>query len=757
MMITRFASLTSRLSVGFAILFMVAACGGGGGNSDSDIGFIPNTDSDGTYYLALSLFDGAGNTTNSVSSASPGTLKVTVTKNKKNGAPVADVVVNAESSAGLLSPASGSALTNGNGVATFRIEADANSGAGTITASAEGPSGTVTETFNFQVGSTGLRLGYIDRDGDFIENEIGIEPDSVLAPDAVAQLTVVLLDENGDLADSSESITFSSGCIAAGQAVIDPVNPVVSGNGKISTSYSAQGCSGNDNITASLEGSAAQAFGTISVASAQANSFSFVNAEPATIYLRGTGGGSADRAQSSRVTFKVVDSNNRPLAGTKVDFALTTYVGGLSLSPTSAISGSDGLVSTNVSSGDIATVVRVIATSEAGDGSGQQVSSVSDILTVSTGLPDQNSISLSVGGGGFVIENGFNMDGVERTITVRMADKFNNPVPDGTAAVFTTEYGAIDPSCETTNGACEVTWTSQAPRYPTLTGTEGVQQIYNNPGYNCPSHNGKSGPCPDDLGYIRGGRSTIVVTAIGEESFVDRNGNGIMDENEKDLFDNLPEAFLDNNEDGIFNPATATCQGAGATTPQCIAGQEEIFVDFNDNGKYDLNNNPAVYNGLLCPLEGDGVWCSRSLVNVRDDAVLILSYEAAGWGIELYQGRNPVSATRWNGGIYTAYISDIYNNRPPAGSTITVTASGDCEILGDASFEVVNTSAYGAAAIQFETGGIGTQGAVDITLDPTDGTPFTRTFSCIPEPEPVNPEDCDSGFSPLPEGCSDPG
>ena len=234
------------------------------------------------------------------------------------------------------------------------------------------------------------------------------------------------LDENGDLVSSSESVTFSSGCIASGQAVLDPASPVVSGDGKVSTSYRPSGCSGNDQITASLEGSTAQAFGTVSVASAQANGFTFVSAVPSTIVLRGTGGGSADRVESSTVTFKVVDSNNSPIGGIKVDFNLTTEVGGLSLSPSSAVSSSEGLVSTNVRSGDIPTVVRVIATAAADDGSGQNVSSVSDVLTVTTGLPDQNSISLSVAGG-FVVVDGMTVDGIEKTITVRMADKFNNP------------------------------------------------------------------------------------------------------------------------------------------------------------------------------------------------------------------------------------------------------------------------------------------------------------------------------------------
>jgi hypothetical protein len=735
-MITRFASLSGRSLVAAIFMFTITACGGGGGGGDSF--YDPDGESSQTYYLAPALLDASGNVTTEVTSASPATLRVTVTKNGKNGAPVADVVVTAETTAGLISPSTGTALTNSSGVATFRVEADATKGAGTITVSAEGPSGEVTNTITFQIGSSGLRLGYLDDSGQFIENEIGIEPGTLLASQAIAQLSLVILDENGDLASSSETVSFSSGCIASGQAILDPVSPVVSGDGKVSTSYRPSGCSGNDQITASLEGSTAQAFGTVSVASAQANGFTFVSAVPTTIVLRGTGGGSADRLESSTVTFRVVDSNNTAIGGIKVNFSLTTEVGGLSLSPATAVSTSEGLVTTNVTSGDIPTVVRVIATAAAGDGTGQEVSSVSDVLTVTTGLPDQNSISLSVTGG-FVVADGMTVDGIEKTITVRMADKFNNPVPDGTAAVFTTEYGAIEPSCETVEGSCSVTWNSQAPRFPTLTGTEYIQTIFS-PDYNCPGYNVSTGPCPNDLGYTRGGRSTVLVTAVGEESFIDRNGNGIMDEAEQDLFDNLPEAFLDNNEDNIFNPATATCQGAGADSAQCIAGQEEIFVDFNDNGKYDKNNNPAVYNGLLCPLDGDGVWCSRSLLNVRDEVVLILS-DPSEWYITLFRGSSAVTGTSWSGGVYQAAVADLFNNPPPEGSTVTLSAGGDCEVVGPTTFTVGTQSAPGAFTIDLQTGGEGTEGNLDITVNPKEGTPYTRSFNCVPQPPPVDPND----------------
>tara|TARA_R110001592_G_scaffold363323_1_gene683909 strand:- start:1579 stop:3801 length:2223 start_codon:yes stop_codon:yes gene_type:complete len=733
-MITRFASLSGRLLVAFAFLFTVTACGGGGGGGGS---FVPDPDGDETYFLTVNLFDANDNETTTVTSGAPTTARVKVTKNGKNGKVVADVVVSLETDAGTISPASGTALTDSSGIATFRIEVDADTkGAGTLLAGADNEFGSFTGTLNFQIGSSGLRLGYLDENGNFIENEIGIEPGSVIASQAVAQLSLVILDENGDMAEGSQTVAFDSGCLSAAQSTLDPESPVISGDGKVNASYIAAGCAGNDRITASLEGSTAQAFGTVSIAPQTANGFTFVDAVPTTIVLRGTGG-TPERSESSTVSFRVIDSNNSPIGGISVDFALTTTMGGLSLSPSSAVSASDGTVKTNVTSGDIPTVVRVIATASAGDGTGQEVSTVSDILTVTTGLPDQNSISISVGDGGFVIENGFIVDGVTRTINVAMADKFNNPVTDGTAAVFTTEYGAIESSCETVDGVCSVTWRSQAPRFPTLTGTEFIRTINSTP-YQCPETNSSSGPCPSDLGFTRGGRSTILVTAIGEESFIDRNGNGIMDEDERDLFANLSEAYLDSNEDNIFNPATTTCQGAGAESPQCIAGQEEIFVDFNDNGKFDKNDDPALYNGLLCPPEGDGVWCKRDLLNVRADIEVILS-DPTVWYIDLYEGRNRTAGVSYLGGPYTLYISDLYNNRPPTTSSVSLSTAGGCAVVGESTFSVANTTRIGAYTLtDINTAGEveddGVPPTLNITLSVEGGESYTRSYPCEPAP-----------------------
>jgi hypothetical protein len=292
------------------------------------------------------------------------------------------------------------------------------------------------------------------------------------------------------------------------------------------------------------------------------------------------------------------------------------------------------------------------------------------------------------------------IDGLCRTLTVAMADKFNNPVVDGTSAVFTTEYGAIVGSCSTVGGTCSVEWTSQEPRFPTLTDDDYVVSFFDNQGVDCDGFGGNAVPCPDDLGEIRGGRSAILVHAIGEESFIDRNGNGIMDEDEQDLFQNMPEAFLDSNEDGVYTPALPECVAAPTGSLRCISGQEEIFVDFNSNEAYDLNDDPAVYNGLLCPIEGDGKWCSRELINVRGLHVVTL-------------GAAPNWVFRSAGS--TVFIADIFNNPPPAGSTVDLTTDGSCEVLGEGSFEVPEYSIFrGNGAFEVP---------ISVTSEPGEGDP----------------------------------
>ncbi|MCR9104929.1 MAG: hypothetical protein NXI15_06550 [Gammaproteobacteria bacterium] len=727
-------TLLSRAAVFLAFLFALTACGGGGGGGGF---FVPSDDGEGQ--LTLQLFDPQGNPTSIVTASSPGSLRALVAGEGAN------LVVNVESTIGDIFPTTGTALTDSNGVATFQVEAGDERGAGTITATVTLANGLeLAATLNIQVGATGLRIGRLEPDGTFIENEVAIEPASTLAATGNAQLSVIILDEDGKRITTSEEVRFNSGCIAAGQATINPENPTTSINGQASTLYTAAGCTGIDEVTASLVGAGAQAFGTLSIASPEANAVLFVSAEPDLIVLRGTGG--QNRQETSQVTFQVADGAGQPLQGITVNFALTTDVGGLALTTASALSNGEGQVSTIVQAGDVATSVRVIATVD--DGSGNPVSTVSDILTVTTGLPDQNSISLAISET-FVVANAFDLDGETRTLTVSMADKFNNPVVDGTSAVFTTEYGAIVGSCTTLAGVCSVQWRSQEPRFPTLTGTSLVKTIFDDD-YDCPGHNGAWGPCLQDLGFIRGQRSAILVHALGEESFIDRNGNGVLDQDEANLFDNLPEAFIDHNEDGVYTPADPQCLAAPETL-RCIAGQEEIFVDLNGNNTYDNNDDPAVYNGLLCPPEGDGVWCSRELVNVFASNIAILS-DGLDFSAIMVRGGNVVSTTR-SRATQQVLIADTFNNRPPGGSTVSVAVRGDCKLLSRNSFEIANTAAYGAFGFELVTDFPDTfndePGVVSVTLNAVDNPPAIYEFACEEITDPC-------GFSPQPDFCDDP-
>lgn len=750
-MIIRGETLGGRLAALLVLMGALAACGGGGGGGGSDSAFFPEETE-----IKLTLFDPNGEKTNTVTESAPGTLQAKVGSR-------GNIVVNLSSNIGTVIPASGSALTNSNGIATFQIEANGERGAGTLVATAATDNGIITGNLSFQVGDSGLRIGFFDEDGQFRENEIFIEPKSTLAAGGNAQFSVVVLDSEGNRVTTAEEVRFNSGCIGSGQSLINPQVPITT-NGQASTLYTAAGCAGLDEISASVVGAAAQAFGNINVAAPSANAISFTSADPRLIVLRGTGGEGRD--ETTDVIFTVVDGTGAPLPGITVNFSLTTEVGGLSLSTQTALSNGDGQVQVTVQAGDVATVVRVLASII--DSAGNEISTVSDLITVTTGLPDQNSISLGVAdcgdGAGFIVANGNNINGLCRQVTVRMSDKFNNPVVDGTAAVFTTEYGSIEGSCTTVNGECSVLWSTQAPRFPTLTGADFVRTIFD-PDYSCPSHNGSSGACPDDLGFTRGLRSTVLVQAIGEESFVDRNGNGILDEEEQFLFSNLPEAFVDHNEDGVFTPAIPECAAAPFGSARCVAGAEENFIDFNNNSTYDLNDDPAVYNGLLCPPEGDGVWCSRELVHVRDDVQIIMS-DADSWSFVVAQGGQVRTSLVGPDAVASAevYIADTYNNAPPSGSTVTISTDGNCEVVGQSSFTVPVISAPGAITFGFtveapeviaEEDNPG-RGTVDITLAPVAGLSVTETIECVAPvdcttfPDDARPAECPEPPAPDP-------
>ncbi len=400
----------------------------------------------------------------------------------------------------------------------------------------------------------------------------------------------------------------------------------------------------------------------VTLADTSAYSIQFETADPLIMSLSGMGG--AGQSDNSFVSFMVKDKSGDPVSGETVNFELTTEVGGLTLSTLSDTSDADGIVRVNVLSGTVSTSVAVIATL-----SDLSASAQSSLLSVNTGFPDQDSFSLSVD---TFNPEGLEYDGETVTLTIRAADHFNNPVPDGTAVYFTTEGGAIAPSCTTIDGTCSVIWTSQDPR-------------------------------PSD------GRSTVLVTAIGSESFIDANGNGVYDTGEK--FTDLSEAFRDDDEDNF-----------------CDIGSEEIS-DFNGNEIFDAGN--AIFNGYLC---SGTPGCTVDQVNVRTSTVITMSGSTAI--INTSSTRVDLTETAVQDVVITVY--DVNGNPMPKDTSVTVTTTNG-EISGPSSFTVGSTNHTSANpdnnmrfTIQIEQSDVETgTGSLTVTVTTPNGVVTTRSITVI--------------------------
>ncbi|EGI73444.1 Ig domain protein, group 1 domain protein [Pseudoalteromonas distincta] len=380
----------------------------------------------------------------SISGDSSAILFIEVT-NEDSTTPLTQALVTATTTIGSITPSTGTAITDANGIALLDIVPGQDVGAGEITVSVLDSNLTKA----FQIAAVDIEISISS----------SIADDELLAAGATALISIEI-SKDGELYTTPLTVEFSSGCVSSGQASIDET--VTSIGGFARSTYRPLTCVGGDIITATVitGGDTVSANTTINVSPANIGFLQFIDVTEPVIALKGTGG--ADRTEISEVTFKLVDSNGNDLASRTVNFELSTAVGGITLGTASAITNASGEVKTSVLSGSIATPVRVIASSEEEvEGNTVVVTAPSDILVVSTGIADQNSFSLSRS---IFNPHALNVDGNTVAVNARLADHFNNPVPDGTAVTFITEGGVIEPSCTTTNGACSVTWTSSNPR-----------------------------------------------------------------------------------------------------------------------------------------------------------------------------------------------------------------------------------------------------------------------------------------------------
>lgn len=638
-------------------------------------------------------------------------VKVTDTS---SGDGIDGIIAELSTDLGGLLPESGKALTDNFGFAILKLQPGANSGAGEVTVTAK----SVTSSKAFEIATAELSVeisnglyNKLDDSGNVIDDEF-----VPLAAGATTVITVTIYDAAGALYVSPLDVEFTSGCVESDLSVMDETATSISG---IATAtYRSNGCntSQGDTVTATvLTGGTPKVVSVnVPVSAAEVSSIEFVEATENVLALKGTGG--VSRQETSQLTFKLTDAIGNVAKQKRLDFRLSSTNGGISLSEVTDASGyshasvstdSEGLARIQINSGFVPQAVRVQACyipddqipadqndnvtcwkelydeclldeadrdSSVSCPSGElslvsldeQVTSVSDLVSISSGLPDGNSFTA---GPEIINIEALNYIGDTTDISVYVADHFNNPVPDGTSVYLTTEGGAVGTldgeefnpqlECNTVDGACVAQWRSQNP-IPFSEDKWGNKINSTNPktsAINCDLYFGVAAPCMagilnaafDDDGVPLGGRATVLVTAKGQESFIDINGNGRYDKNEYYSGYDLPEAFVDHNENGvydglaaIYDPVTAAvtkaaenCQEGDASDPcsatNTNAGHTEENFDIDLNEMHTLADGK--YNGLECSAaatepDADATFetlCTKELIDVRDSFEIIMS------------------------------------------------------------------------------------------------------------------------------------
>ena len=622
------------LLISFILFCFITACG----NSEStttDTG-TNTTTSPGSITLSMTKVSD-GTYTDTVSTDSP--THLTATAIDGNGAPIVQKMVTfTPTTSGMVtfSPAT-TALTNASGIASVTLNAGSTPGATEISAAITTTAGiTLTNAIDIAVATTSSSLSLSD---------LTVTPTTLSAGGSAAVSLTVKHDSDTYL--PSVPIDFTSYCTQSVPAKATISTTVYTINGIASATYRDINCGAIDTITATLHGTSTTKQGTINVNPANAGSIFFVSATPNNISLPGSGG-----TTQSIVLFRVLDTTGNPIQK-QVNFSLDTTVGGITLSTSGAISDpSTGNVQTIVYAGSVSTPVRIAAQINE-----TTLTSTSDKLTISTGIPSQKAFSLAAS---TLNIEGWDYNNVTSVITARLADRFLNPVPDGTVVNFTASGGTVEASCQT--GVSTAAYSNPLP---------GACGVYFMSGSPRPSN----------------GRVVVLAYALGEESFIDTNSNGVF--NTGETWTDIPEPFLDANENGTWSTG-------------------ETFIDTNANGSY--SSGDGVFNGVL----RDASITGPAQIHMRNSTRIILSGRNAvisAPAVNLAHCTDGVAFTNTPVTVDVS-VTDVNGNIMPQGTTISFAASNGT-ITGPASFTVVNAAPSSGVPIIYRTTMISdaTQGA----------------------------------------------
>lgn len=577
-------------------------------------------------------------------------------------------------------PEGSSQLTDDSGAATIKVSRASATvgGAGTLKAAAT-ISGTSTSGFAVDTVVTGT----VDYSVGAVVGTATLALDTLATGGATLpaygtrQISVRAM--LGTSVAPSVQVNFSSNC---GQ--ISPATAPTNANGIAVASFTATdvagttlstlGCGGKTvDISVSAVGASTQS-NPISVLAAPATNLSFIVPTDSTksrIYLANSGG-----PTQTSVQFLLMNSREEPLPSQDVLVSLKTLNGGLpkatfgsvtNVDPITLTTDSFGKVSVPVFSGSVPTNILVNAALV----SNMAIQTDSSVVAIASGRPAQARVSLVRGKSAI---RGFNFDGSTTTVTMSLADRQGNPVPDGTAVNFVTEGGVmIPPICVTGavpgDSQCTVNIRTQNPR---------------------PSN----------------GLVSILAYSAGEENFVDANFNNVFDCGES--FTDLVTAYRNDSDTGLL-----------AIAPTW--GVPNAFVPGDFSVPRSASASLCATGTAPSPMAGDGVW---GAADVRGQVLVVFSTDD-------FVISNPqwVSAadSSWNNAVVTTQlkvsIQDMNGRSVPTGSTISVAVQDNSPKAP--SDGAIPTPAFGSCALVSQSH----------TAVPDSLVPLTLTLSlkqCVP-------------------------
>ncbi|MGM9516398.1 beta strand repeat-containing protein [Roseateles sp. DB2] len=524
---------------------------------------------------------------------------------------------------------------------------------------------------------------------------------SKLAANGSSIITVKL---SGTVGSVPVQLALASQCAAQSpaKATLTPTTATTT-TGTATFTYQDLGCGAkqtSDTLSLQVVGSTVNATLNLPLGAPSVAGITFVSASPSLLYLSTAG----YPPTNSTVIFQVNDGNGAGLAGKTVKLSPTTTVGGLTVDGQTSTAGvlpvitkttdSNGQVRVLVNSGTVPTPVAIRATYTSDDGT-QVFSSVSANLSIAVGLPTQSRFSLSQLK--LNIE-GYDLDGTTNTYTAVVADRLGNPVPPTTVVNFVNTLGQV--------------LTAPSTGASTSLSTVSANSITG----------GQRPPNWD-------GRVTTLAYAIGEESFLDLNGDNQYNSGED--YEDLGDPYMDPKFRGYYAADLQTIPYGGGTST-CFSAATAPFQRFDGTNGAVGSARPTVPSK---PTTCSANW-GKAFVRAAVQTVWSTSSARLTWGSSLPSGvyrpaAGSCPSARTVAYGYAATAAGTVQNKSVYDLSGTTLANAGT--TGSLTFEVAdaNTNFYNPMAVGTVVSATATAGMSATVVGGTVPNTLTPTTSVV--------------------------